>query len=166
MKQLNILAEIEKILKDNLSFNGSDNNSDSEVDSDTNTEKSTKVGPIKAIINLLISFFVSVIKAPFELIHMYIKREIIAVIRKEIKLYFIIIILFGILFTVFIVFWVLISLALGIYFQDEGASLLNSILLVIAFQLSIFALVSFIIHRVSKKIKSLRLLNEPVNRLG
>ena len=166
MKQLNILAEIEKILKDNLSFNGSDNNSDSEVDSDTNKEKSTKVGPIKAIINLLISFFVSVIKAPFELIHMYIKREIIAVIRKEIKLYFIIIILFGILFTVFIVFWVLISLALGIYFQDEGVSLLNSILLVIAFQLLIFALVIFIIHRVSKKIKSLRLLKDPISRLG
>jgi len=158
MKQLNILAEIEKILKENLSFNQSGNNAGSEKDLETNDDNTPKVGPVKAIINLLISFFVSVIKAPFELIHMYIKREIVSVIRRELKLYLSVIILFGILFTVFIVFWVLISLALGVYFQNQGVSLLNSILYVIGFQLSIFAIVSLIIYSVSKKIKSLKLL--------
>ncbi|MBG7631266.1 MAG: hypothetical protein IZT56_12660 [Bacteroidetes bacterium] len=163
MKQINILAEIEKILKDNLSFNGSDDNSDTEIDSETNGEKSTKVGPIRAIINLLISFFVSVIKAPFELIHMYIKREIFAIIRKELRLYSFVIILLGILFTIFIVLWLLISLAIGVYFEEEGASFLTSVLYVIAFQLASFAIIAFITYKVSKKIKSLKLLRDPLN---
>ena len=156
--QLNILAEIEKILKENLSFNRSGDNSDTAIDSDENGEKSSKAGPIRAIINLLISFFVSVIKAPFELIHMYIKREIFAIIRKELRLYSFVIVLLGILFTIFIVLWVLISLAVGVYFKEEGASFLTSVLYVIAFQLVSFTIVSFITYKVSKKIKSLKLL--------
>jgi len=164
MKQLEILNEIEKILKNSLNFDSSETEVDSEETSDNlKTNKSRKKGPVKAIFDLIVSFFISVIKAPFQLIHEYIKKEIIALIRKEIKLYFWLIILFGVLLTVFIVFWVLISLALGLYFIELGNSNLNSILLVIAFQLIIFSMVSFIIYKVSKKVKSLKLLSKASN---
>ena len=122
-------------------------------------KKSRKKGPIKAIFDLLISFFISVIKSPFELIHHFIKKELVAIVRKELKLYFLIFLLFGVLLTVFIVFWVLISLAIGVYFQESGVPILNSILYVVAFQLIIFSIVSFIIYKISKKIKSLKLLS-------
>lgn len=163
MKQVKILSEIEKILKDNLSFNSSENNDDSDSNSEGKVKKSRKKGPIKAIFNLLISFFVSVIKAPFELIHQYIKNEIVALIRKELKLYFIIIILFGVLFTIFITFWVLISLAIGAYFVDQGETFLTSVLYVIGFQLLSFAIIGFVFYRTSGKIKSLKLLRFPKN---
>ncbi|RXP51595.1 hypothetical protein EC396_12185, partial [Lutibacter sp. HS1-25] len=70
------------------------------------------------------------------------------------------IILFGVLFTIFIIFWVLISLAIGVYFQEIGFTFLHAILFVIAFQLVVFAIVSFAIYKISYKIKSLKLLIE------
>ena len=163
MKQVKILSEIEKILKENLTFGTSENETDTEEVSEGKVKKSRKKGPVKAIVNLLISFFVSVIKSPFELIHLYIKQEIVSIIRKELKSYFLLILLFGLLFTIFIVFWVLISLAFGVYFLDNGASLLDSVLYVAGIQSILFTIVSFIIYNVSKKIKSLKLLREPSN---
>jgi len=74
-----------------------------------------------------------------------------------------VIILLGILFTIFIVLWLLISLAIGVYFEEEGASFLTSVLYVIAFQLASFAIIAFITYKVSKKIKSLKLLRDPLN---
>lgn len=159
MKQLEILNEIEKILKSSLNFGSSETKLDSEEKSDkVKRKKSRKKGPVKAIFDLIISFFISVIKSPFELIHQFIKKELVAIIRKELKSYFVLIILFGVLLTIFIVFWVLISLAIGVYFKESGVSVLNSILYVIAFQLVIFSIVSFVIYKISKKIKSLKLL--------
>jgi hypothetical protein len=66
-----------------------------------------------------------------------------------------------VLLIVFIVFWVLISLAIGVYFKESGVSVLNAILYVISFQLVIFTIVSFVIYKISKKIKSLKLLRKP-----
>lgn len=159
MKQIEILNEIENVLKNIFNpstsevISGNNQNSENE-----DSKETSKKGPIKAIYDLIISFFLSVIKAPFQLIHEYIKKEIVALIKKEIKLYFWVLILFGVLFTIFIVFWVLISLAIGVYFQEDGASLLTSILYVIAFQLVTFTLISIIVYRISRKIKSLKLL--------
>ena len=162
MKQIDILNQIEEILKNNLQFSGSKNEEevDSSVNNDISEKQKTKRTPFKDIFNLIISFFMSVVKAPFQLIHVYIKNEIVAVIKKEVKLYFVLICLMGVLLTIFIVFWVLISLAVGIYFQEQGISNFNSILLAIAFQLVSFSLVTFIFFRTSRKIKSLRMLKK------
>ena len=162
MKQIDILNQIEEILKNNLQFSSSKNDEeeDSSVNKDISEKQKTKRTPFKDIFNLIISFFMSVVKAPFQLIHVYIKNEIVAVIKKEVKLYFVLICLMGVLLTIFIVFWVLISLAVGIYFQEQGISNFNSILLAIAFQLVSFSLVTFIFFKVSRKIKSLRMLKK------
>lgn len=160
MKQVEILNEIEKILKGNLTAEDSVDELD---DVSGKKKKSRKKGPVKAIFNLLISFLMSVIKAPFQLIQVYIKNEIVAVIRKELKLYFIIIILFGVLFTIFITFWVLISLAIGAYFVDQGETFLTSVLYVLGFQLLSFAIIGFVFYKTSGKIKSLKLLRFPKN---
>ena len=162
MKQIDILNQIEEILKNNLQFSGSKNEEevDSSVNKNISEKQKTKRTPFKDIFNLIISFFMSVVKAPFQLIHVYIKNEIVAVIKKEVKLYFVLICLMGVLLTIFIVFWVLISLAVGIYFQEQGFSNFNSILLAIAFQLVSFSLVTFIFFKVSRKIKSLRMLKK------
>ena len=164
MKQLEILNEIEKILKSSLNFGSSENQVNASVGTDkVKRKKPRKKGPVKAIFDLIVSFFMSVIKAPFQLIHEYIKKEMIALIRKELRLYFWLFILFAVLLTVFIIFWVLISLAIGIYFKESGVSVLNAILYVISFQLVIFTIVSFVIYQISKKLKSLKLLRNQSN---
>jgi hypothetical protein len=160
MKQLEILNEIEKILKD--AFNSSTTNKATNDENliEEKSKKSRKKGPVKAIANLIISFFMSVVKAPFQLIQVYIKNEIVAVIKKEIKSYFIVILLFCVLFTILVAFWVAISLAIGVYCVNEGLSLLTSIFYVIGFQLIAFLIVGFFIFRFSRKIKSLKLLRD------
>lgn len=159
MRQLEILNEIEYILKKLFNPNSSEINADNDGNSKNENLKESRIkGPIKAIFDLIISFFMSVIKSPFQLIHEIIKKEIIALIRKEIKLYFLVIVLLGILLTIFIVFWVSISLAVGVFFREDGASLFTSILYVIAFQLVIFTIISIVFYRISRKIKSLKFL--------
>lgn len=161
MRQLEILNEIEYILKKLFNPNSSEINLDTDENSENeNIKESRKKGPVKAIFDLIVSFFMSVIKSPFQLIHEFIKKEIIALIRKEIKFYFWLIVLLGVLFTIFIVFWILISLAIGVYFREDGASLLTSILYVIAFQLLTFTLISIVFYRISRKIKSLKFIRE------
>lgn len=164
MKQLEILNKIEEILQKNLNFSSSSSkkNNQSEMETQQSDEKE-KVSPFKEILNLLISFFMSVIKAPFQLIHLYIKKEIVTVIRTELKLYVVLIILLGIMFTVFMAFWVLISMAVGFYFQDLGYSNFQSILFTIAFQVLVFLIFMFIFFRVSRKVKSLKLFKKPLN---
>lgn len=164
MKQLEILNKIEEILQKNLNFSSSSSkkNNQSEMETQQSDEKE-KVSPFKEILNLLISFFISVIKAPFQLIHLYIKKEIVTVIRTELKLYAVLIILLGIMFTVFMAFWVLISMAVGFYFQDLGYSNFQSILFTIAFQVLVFLIFMFIFFRVSRKVKSLKLFKKPLN---
>ena len=161
MRQLEILNEIEYILKKLFNPNSSEINLDTDENSENeNIKESRKKGPVKAIFDLIVSFFMSVIKSPFQLIHEFIKKEIIALIRKEIKFYFWLIVLLGVLFTIFIVFWILISLAIGVYFREDGASLLTSILYVISFQLLTFTLISIVFYRISRKIKSLKFIRE------
>jgi hypothetical protein len=157
MKQLEILNKIEEVLKNSLNFNSSNNKSKMESENQSNEKK---ISPLKEIVNLIISFFMSVIKAPFQLIQVYIKKEILAVVRKDVNHYFKLIFLLGILFTIFIVFWVLISLAVGFYFQQLGFTNLQSILLSIAFQIVIFSVVSFIFYKTTKKIKSFQMIRK------
>lgn len=164
MKQIDILNQIEEILKNSIKFNSSESNSETNthVDMEIEDESQEKVknSPIKDVFNLIIAFFMSVIKAPFQLIHVYIKNEIVLAIKKEVKLYFVLIILLGILFTIFIVFWVLISLAVGFYFQELGFSNYESILLSIGFQAVIFLIIFLIFRSKSKQIKSLRMIKK------
>jgi bacteriorhodopsin len=156
MKQVEILSEIEKVLKD--SFSTSAETEEFDETSKGKRKKKRKKGPVKAIFDLLVSFFISVIQSPFQLIHQFIKNELVKIVRKELKSYFILIILFGVLFTIFIVLWFLISLAIGIYFQENGFTFFHSILLVIAFQIIVFAIVSIVIYKMAGKLRSLKLL--------
>jgi hypothetical protein len=164
MKQLDILNKIEELLQNSLKSksSNSDNYTETtiEMEEETTTEKNTVSSLFKEIFNLLISFLMSIIKIPFQLIQSYIKNEIVAVVRKEVKLYFVLMALLGVLFTVFIVSWVLISLAMGMYFQELGISNVTSILYVLGFQIVIFLIVVFFFFRVSKKIKSISLMNK------
>lgn len=179
MKQVEILNKIEDILKNSLKLetfvsdamsdksntSKSTSNTSSNMDTESQNEEQqsnekAKVSPFKQIFNLIVSFFMSVIKAPFQLLHVYIKNEIIALIRKELKLYFIVMCLLGVLFTIFIVFYVLISLAVGFYFQELGFTNFESILLSVLFQIVMFIVVGFIFFKVSRKIRSLKMIRQ------
>jgi ABC-type transport system involved in multi-copper enzyme maturation permease subunit len=65
----------------------------------------------------------------------------------------------GVLFVFFSVIWLFISVAVGVYFYENGNSILISIVYSILFQLISFILVSLIALLASKKTESLKMLN-------
>ena len=103
-------------------------------------------------------FFLNILKAPFRIIAKYLKKEIIATIKKDAKLLAFIMGILGVLLVFFSVLWLFISIAVGVYFQEQGHSILVSIVYSIVFQLICFIFLGFIAFISSKKIKSLKML--------
>jgi hypothetical protein len=115
---------------------------------------------IKDIFILLLNFLLSIIKAPFDLIAKYLKNEIITAIKKDTKLYALIMGIMGVMFVLFSVLWLFISVAIGVYYFENGYSILTSILYSIVFQLISFTIVGLVAFIASTQIKSLKMLKK------
>jgi len=115
---------------------------------------------IKDIFILLLNFLLSIIKAPFDLIAKYLKNEIITAIKKDTKLYALIMGIIGVMFVFFSVLWLFISVAIGVYYFENGYSILTSILYSIVFQLISFTIVGLVAFIASTQIKSLKMLKK------
>lgn len=59
----------------------------------------------KDIMYLVLHFFLNIIKTPFDLIAKYLKTEIISAIKKDTKLYALIMGIMGVMFVFFSVLW-------------------------------------------------------------
>lgn len=146
METKEILDRLEKIIKEN------------ELSLDSNTESSSN--SFKEFFFLILSFFLNILNAPFKLVAKYITNEIVKAIKKDAKLYAFIMTLMGVMFIFFSVLWFFISFAVGIYFFEQGNSILLSVLYSIAFQIISFIIVAIIAFVAMKSIKSLKLLIE------
>jgi hypothetical protein len=151
MELIEILDKIENIIK-----NESQKSSENKIDSENHTDNNTA----KDIIYLILQFFLSILKAPFSIITRYLKNEIITAIKKDAKLYALIMFIMIILFVFFSVLWLFISVAVGVYFQEKGHSILMSIIYSIGFQLISIIFISSIAFIASKKLKSLKMLKK------
>ncbi len=151
MEVLEILDKIEDIIE---------NQSHETAKDDKNQEEGTqeKKSSVKDVTNLLLSFLLSILKAPFQLVAKYLKNEIISTIKKDARLYALIMGLMGVMFVFFVVLWLFISVIVGVYFYESGKSILISISYSIGFQIISFAIVGIIAFSASKKVKSLKLL--------
>ncbi len=144
-----ILNKIESIVNDKT-LNFSDNKS----------EKQTNNNSAKEMFYLILRFILSVIKAPFTLIAKYLKNEIVHAVKKDAKLYTLIIGMMGMLFIFFTVLWLFISVAVGVYYFENGNSIFVSALYSIAFQLTISIIVGIAAFILSTRIKSLNMLKQ------
>jgi len=155
MNSTDILNRIEKLINnminkvDNLEIEG-----ESEIGN-----KSNKTG-LKEIFSLLIQLFLNILKMPFKIVATYLKGEIIMAVKKDIRLYMLIIGLIGILFVFFSVIWLFISVAVGVYFYDKGNTIFFSIIYSIAIQVISFILISLIVLMMSKKLRFLKILKK------
>ncbi len=151
MEVLEILDKIEDIIE---------NQNHETAKDDKNQEEGTqeKKSSVKDVTNLLLSFLLSILKAPFQLVAKYLKNEIISTIKKDARLYALIMGLMGVMFVFFVVLWLFISVIVGVYFYESGKSILISISYSIGFQIISFAIVGIIAFSASKKVKSLKLL--------
>lgn len=124
----------------------------------TETEGQPNENPAKSVFSLVLSFFLNILKAPFKIIAKYLKKEIVATIKKDARLLAFILSIMGVLLVFFSVLWLFISIAVAVYFQEKGHSILMSIIYSVIFQTISFIILGFIAFISSKKIKSLKML--------
>jgi hypothetical protein len=145
-----IINRIESIIK------SEDQKSSPKVDE----QQSEESNGVKDIFILLLNFLLSIIKGPFNLIAKYLKNEIINTIKKDTKLYALIMGIMGVMFVFFSVLWLFISVAIGVYYFENGNSILTSILYSIIFQVISFTFVGLVAFVASTQIKSLKMLKK------
>ena len=155
MKSKEIFNRIENIINDNV--NKSDN---SKNDDETENENKYAKTEFKNILYLLMQLFLNIIKTPFKVVAKYLRDEIIIAVKKDAKIYMLIMGIMGVLFVFFSVIWLFISVAVGVYIYDKGNTIFISIVYSIGFQIISFILFSFIGFIASRKLKSLKILKK------
>ena len=100
----------------------------SKAEKETDAENNSDKNRFKEIIYLVLHVFLNVLKAPFKIVAKYLKDEIIIAVKKDAKIYALILGIMGVLFVFFSVIWLFISVAIGVYFYDQGHSILISII--------------------------------------
>ncbi len=155
MKSKEIFNRIENIINNNV--NKSDN---AKIDNEAENETKYDKNEFKDILYLLMQLFLNILKAPFKIVAKYLRDEIIIAVKKDAKIYMLIMGIMGVLFVIFSVIWLFISVAVGIYCYDKGHTILISIIYSIGFQLVSFILISLIALIASKKLNSLKVLKK------
>ena len=153
MKSKDIFNRIENII--NYKLHQSDN---SKMETETEIENKSDKNGFKEIWYLFMQLLLNVLKAPFKIIANYLKDEIIIAVKKDAKLYMLIMGIMGVLFVFFSVIWLFISVAVGVYCYDKGHTIFISIIYSIGFQLISFIMMSLIAFIASRKLKSLKIL--------
>ena len=131
----------------------------SEVPTTADGAEESKSSIFKEYIGLLFSVIIDIVKAPLKLLSNFLKKELVVAIKKDAKLFAVIMGIMGVLFVFFTILWLFISFAVGVYFYEKGESMLVSVLYSIVFQFGSMILVASIAFFASRKIKSLKMLN-------
>ncbi len=155
MKTKEILNRIENIINESVNKYGNSN-----IEDKAENENRDVITALKDILFLSIQVFLNVLKAPFKIFVKYISNEIIIAVKKDAKIYMLIMGIMSILFVFFSVMWLFISVAVGVYFHDNGHTILISIIYSIGFQAVSFILISLIALIASKNLKSLKILKK------
>lgn len=149
MEILEVIDKIEEIIK-NETLKEDEDNAETE-------ERSTK-NTVKELITLVLHFILNILRIPLNLIATYLRKEIVSAIKKDAKLYTLIMAIMAVLLIFFSVMWLFVSVAVAVYFHEQGSSVLISIVYSIGFQLISFMLMGLIALIASKNIKSLKML--------
>ena len=122
--------------------------------------------PMKEIILLIVRFFSEFLMLPFKLLANYLKNELITAVKRDAKLYGLMMGLMGVLFVFFSVLWLFIAVGVGVYFYQKGNSLLLSIFYSVIFQIISFIVVALVVLITSKQVKSIKMIqnfNKSIN---
>ena len=148
MKALEIIEKIEEVIQNKIQETGQDNES-------TDQQQQSAV---KEIILLVVSFFLDLMKAPFKFMARYFLKETITFAKKDARLYAFIMGMMGVLFVFFSVLWLFVSVAVGVYFYEQGDSALISILWSVLFQIISFIVIGLMAWIAFRRIRSLKMM--------
>ena len=151
MESKEVFTRIEKIIDEQI-------NSSGKTGSNLDEESKQNKNEFKEIIYLALHLVLNVFKAPFKFAARYLRDEILIAVKNDAKVSMVIMGMMGVLFVFFSVIWLFISVAIGVYYYDNGNSVLTSIIYSLIFQILSFVVVGLIAFAVSKKLKSMETL--------
>ncbi len=137
MKTYQILDRIEEILE-------------REKEALKEEDPKTTKGVVVELVYLVLQFILNLVKAPFKFIAGYVKNELVTALKKDSGLMAVISVMVVVLFVFFLIFWLSVSVAVGVYFYENGNTLFVSVLYSIAFQ-TLSSLLALLIAYISMR---------------
>lgn len=153
MKAEDLLEKIEKIIEEN------ELKLDSKTEVLSDKEKVNR-NPFARVLLLVTSYILEILRSPFKLVATYLKNELISAVKKDMVLYMLMGLLMGILFVFFSVIWLTISILIGVYYFENGATIFNSILYSFGYQSAFFMLISLIAFIAMQNMESMKMMKK------
>jgi len=133
------------------------------IHSDTNKSNSgqpSKKDRLKKAFSLLFTFLVDLIKMPFAWFFHYFKQEFVTAIKKDIRTMLGMAAIMSVLYLFLLIFWLSVSILVGVFFYEKGFSLFNALLFSIAFQVVAIIILSTTLYILSKKHHTRKMLKK------
>ena len=127
------------------------------------TEEKLSKNTLKSIILSVLEYIINIIKLPFTVFAKFFTKEIIKAIKKDVKTYVFLLSLLVIMTIFLSVMWLFIVTSVGVYFYENGNTVLESLGFSLLFQLISFLVFGLILYFTSKKLRSLKLLKNILN---
>ncbi len=129
----------------------------------TEEEENLSKNTLKSIMLSVLDYIINIVKLPFTVFAKFFTKEIIKAIKKDVKTYVFLLIL-TVIMTIFLsIIWLFIATVVGVYFYDNGNTILVSIGFSLLFQLISLIVFGLILLFTSKKLKSLKLIKSILN---
>ena len=161
MNNKEIIDLIDDILNKKKSTSSSNTDSIDDAEEVIEDFENPKIS-MKNMFSLFLRLVFNTARAPFKIIGKFLRDEFILAVKKDMKIYFFVMLILAVTFIVFAIMWLFISIVIGVYFYEQGDSVVLSLAYSLIFQFVSLILFLTIAYIASKKLKSL----EFIDRLG
>ncbi len=129
-----------------------------EQKTETEENQEPKSNTLKSNMLSVLDYIINIIKLPFTVFAKFFTREIIRALKKDAKTIIFLGWLLVSLVVIASIMWLFLAVALGVYFYENGNTILISIGYSIMFQFVSFLIFGIILYFTSKKLRSVRLV--------
>jgi hypothetical protein len=113
-------------------------------------------GFVKEALILVFQLLITLLKTPFRFVAGYVKNEVFYAVKRDSRLMAVIAVMLLVLLVFFVVFWMSLSVAAGVYFYEKGNTLFVSVLYSLVFQFISSIITALIAYFSFRKLKSFK----------
>ena len=125
---------------------------------ETEETQEPKSNTLKSIMLSVLDYIINIIKLPFTVFAKFFTREIIRALKKDAKTIVFLVWLLVSLVVIASVMWLFLAVALGVYFYENGNTILVSIGYSLVFQFIGFLIFGITLYFTSKRLRSVKLV--------
>ena len=125
---------------------------------ETEEHQEPKSNTLKSIMLSVLDYIINIIKLPFTVFAKFFTREIIRALKKDAKTIVFLVWLLVSLVVIASVMWLFLAVALGVYFYENGDTMLVSIGYSLVFQFIGFLIFGITLYFTSKRLRSVKLV--------